>query len=85
MARMIIHAGIIAVIAGSTLAAALPAQAMQIRPQVTQGLEYVDTWYSNAQETTVVGTRHYGSCGLSVTGVTSPYMTLSFYLCPSPG
>jgi hypothetical protein len=83
VARKIIRAGIVAVLAGSALAAAAPAHASQIRPGVVQGYEYVTTFYSNAQETTVVGTYAHGSCGNYATGVTSLYHTINVYQCPS--
>jgi hypothetical protein len=83
MARKVIRAGIVAVLAGSALAAAVPAQASQIRPGVVQGYEYITTFYSNAQETTVVGTYAHGSCGNYDTGVTSLYHTIVVYQCPS--
>ncbi|HXL93532.1 MAG TPA: hypothetical protein VN969_31760 [Streptosporangiaceae bacterium] len=44
MARKIVRAGMVAVLAGSALAAAVPAQASQIRPGVVQGYEYVTTY-----------------------------------------
>ena len=84
MAKKIIRAGIVAVLAGATLMAALPAQATQIRPHFPQGEEYLLTYYSNAQETTIVGEYAYGSCPKSyVTGTSSAYYTVHVYQCPS--
>ena len=83
MARKIIRAGMVAVLAGAALAAGVPAQASQIRPDVVQGYEYITTFYSNAQETTVVGTYAHGSCGNYATGVTSLYHTIVVYQCAS--
>jgi len=86
MTRKIIHVGIAAVLAGSALAAGVPAQASQIRPRVNQGDEYIDTFYSSAQETTVVGKYAWGSCGNYSTGDTNtPYYTLFWYNCSSVG
>jgi hypothetical protein len=89
MTRKIIYAGIIAVLAGSALTAAVPAQAsqpLQARPGVNQGYEYIDTYYSDAQKTTVVGKYAWGSCGNYSTGNTySPYYTTFSYQCSAVG
>jgi hypothetical protein len=82
MARKIIRVGIVATLAGAALAAGLPAHAMQISPRITPGVEYVFTYYSNAQETTVIGERFFGSCGNYLTGTSSEYSTARSYLCP---
>ena len=80
MARKIIRPVIVAALAGAALTAALPAQAS---PRVAQGTEIYVTYFSNAQETTVVGSHWYGSCGLGSTGTTSSYYMVHEYLCPS--
>jgi len=86
MTRKIIRAGMVAVLAGSAIVAAVPAQASQIRPRVNQGDEYIDTYYSNAQETIIVGKYAWGSCGNYSTGDTdTPYYTLFWYNCASVG
>jgi hypothetical protein len=89
MNKKIIHAGIIAVLAGSALTAAVPAQASQpsrARPAVNPGYEYIDTFYSDAQKTTVVGKYAWGACGNYSTGNTySPYYTTFSYQCSGVG
>jgi len=85
MTRKIIHAGIIAVLAGSSLTAAVPAHASQVRPNVAQGYEYIDTYYSNAQKTVVIGKYAWGACGNYSTGTTSSYFTVFSYQCSSVG
>jgi len=82
MARKIIRPVIVAALAGAALTAALPAQATQASPRVAQGTEIYVTYFSNAQETTVVGSHWYGSCGLGSTGTTSSYYMVHEYLCP---
>jgi hypothetical protein len=82
MARKIRRTGIFAVLAAMALAAGLPAVAAHASPSVGQGEEIVVTYYGNAQETTVVGQRAYGSCGVYESGTTSVYYSVNEYLCP---
>jgi hypothetical protein len=82
MAGKIVRTGIVAVLAAIPLATGLPATAAHASPRVGQGEEIVVTYYSSAQETTIVGERAYGSCGLYETGTTSVYYSVNEYLCP---
>jgi len=85
MVKKFARTGIAAlVLAGFAIAASvLPAQAAQVRPGVAQGEEVVNTFYSNAQETTVVGSHAFGSCGNYTTGQITSYFTTHSYLCPA--
>ena len=78
MARKIIRAGIVAVLAGAALTVAVPANAYIVGPF---GQEYITTYYSNAQHTTEVGQIISGACGFSETGTTSAYSTTFQYAC----
>lgn len=85
MVQKFARTGIAALVLASAAMAvsALPAQASQVRPGVAQGEEVVNTFYSNAQETTVVGTHAFGSCGNYTTGEITSYFTTHSYLCPA--
>jgi hypothetical protein len=71
-----------AVLAGTVLAGALPAQA-QARPRVAYGHENVIDYYNNAQHSTLVGQLYQGSCGGTSWGTFTAYSTLYQFTCPS--
>jgi hypothetical protein len=85
MVQKFARTGIAALVLASAAMAVstLPAQASQVRPGVAQGEEVVNTFYSNAQETTVVGSHAFGSCGNYTTGQITSYFTTHSYLCPA--